>query len=157
MSVKLTRRVASNLLHRGESAIRIKESAVAEAEKAITREDVRQLIKKGDVYALQAKSNISVYSKLLKIKRQQGRKRGPGSKKGTMKARGSVEYKKKVRAQRRVLLALKQDNTIDNKLFKGFYRLVRGNVFPSKASLLGHIKSKGVQIDDERFKQLKHM
>jgi len=157
MTVRLTKRIAADLLGRGLSSVRIKDAAMADAEKAITREDVRVLIKKGDVYAVKEKRNISTYGKLLKAKRAKGRSRGTGRKKGTIKARKSIEYKKKIRAQRRVLIALKQDKTINNELFKEFYKLVRGGSFPSKASLLGHIRDEGININDERFKQLKHI
>jgi large subunit ribosomal protein L19e len=157
MTVKLTKRIAADLLGRGVSSIRIRESAIADAEKAITREDVRALIKKSDVYAIKEKRNISTYGKLLKVKRAKGRSRGSGRKRGTANARQSVEYKKKIRAQRRVLIALKEDKTINNELYKEFYRLVRGGTFPSKASLLGHIRDEGVGINDERFQKLKHI
>lgn len=157
MSIKLAKRIASDILNRGESAVRIKETALPEAEKAITREDVRQLVKKGDIYALAAKRNRSIYSKMLKIKRAQGRRRGTGAKKGTRRARSGILYKKKVRGQRRVLLELKKDKTIDNAMFKQFYKLVRGGTFESKAQLISHIKGKGVSINDERFEKLRHI
>lgn len=158
MSINLTRRIAAELLNRGESAIRIKPTAVADAKKAITREDVRELIKTGNVYALKEKSNLSLYSKILREKRNKGRKRGRGRRKGTSKARGAtIAYEKKVRGQRRVLAALKKDNTITNVQYKRFYALVKGGNFMTKASLLGHIRAHGVSITDERHNQLKHM
>ncbi|MDE1868678.1 MAG: 50S ribosomal protein L19e [Candidatus Micrarchaeota archaeon] len=158
MSVRLTRRIAAELLNRGESAIRIKPAAIADAQKAITRDDVRTLIGSGSVYALQEKSNLSLYSKELREKRNQGRKRGRGRRKGTAKARGAtLRYEKKVRGQRRVLAALKKDKTIDNEQYKRFYALVKGGNFMTKASLLGHIRAHGVTLTEERYKQLKHM
>ncbi len=157
MTIKLTKRIAADLLHRGERSIRIKEKGLEDADKAITREDVRKLISDGNVYAVAEKRNVSTYGKLLKKKRAQGRRRGSGRKRGTVNARKSVEYKKKIRGQRRVLLSLKKDSTINNELFKEFYKLVRGGSFASKASLLGHIRSKGVSITDEKFQKLKHI
>ena len=157
MSIKLTKRVAAQLLGRGESSVRIKGTALQDAEKAITREDVRALIKKGDVFAMPEKHNMSVYSKELSEKRAEGRKRGMGRRKGTTKARRSVEHKKRVRGQRRVLAALKNDKTINNELYKEFYRLVRGGTFQSKAQLISHMKGHGVNLSEERMKELKHM
>jgi large subunit ribosomal protein L19e len=157
MSIKLTKRIAADLLGRGVSSIRINGSGLEDADKAITREDVRRLITKGDVYAQKEKRNLSLYGKVLKKKRGQGRGRGPGRKKGTAKARRTVEHKKRIRAQRRVLFKLKDEKAINNELFKEFYKLVRGGTFTSKASLLGHIKSKGVVLSDEKFKELKHI
>jgi len=157
MSVKLTRRIAAELMERGESAVRIKPDAIADAKKAITREDVRTLIKNGSIYALKEKHNLSAYSKVLKEKRKKGRRRGQGRRKGTKKARGMLEYKKKIRGQRRVIKALKAESVIDNDAFKKYYALVKGGNFVSKASLLNHIINDGVKINEEKAKQLRHM
>ncbi len=157
MSVKLTRRTASLIMRRGINSVRIKPSAVEEAKKAITREDVKALIKGGNIYTIKEKHNISRYGKELKLKRAEGRKRGRGKKKGTRGARNPIEYPKRVRAQRRIIASLKADGTIGNDLYKSFYALVKGGTFQTKVSLLNHIKSKGVKIDDERFKKLKHL
>lgn len=157
MSVKLTRRIAAELVKRGESAVRIKPDAIAEAKKAITREDVRALIKNGSIYTTKMKHNISAYSKVLREKRRKGRRRGMGRRKGTLKARGTLEYKKKIRGQRRVLKALKTESIIDNIKFKKYYALVKGGNFVSKASLLSHIINDGVAINEEKAKQLRHM
>lgn len=158
MSIVLTRRIAAELLNRGESAIRIKSGALADVKKAITRDDVRALISSGSVYALEEKKNLSRYSEILREKRNQGRKRGRGRRKGTAKARGAtLRYEKKVRGQRRVLAALKKDSTITNMQYKKFYALVKGGNFVTKASLLGHIRAHGVTLTDERYNQLKHM
>ncbi|MGD0729159.1 MAG: 50S ribosomal protein L19e [Candidatus Micrarchaeaceae archaeon] len=157
MSIKLTKRIASELTERGESAIRIKPEMIAEAKKAITREDVRLLIKNGSIYTTKLKHNLSAYSKVLKEKRKQGRRRGIGRRKGTLKARGTVEYKKKIRGQRRVLAALKTEKIIANDRFKKYYALVKGGNFVNKVSLLNHIRNDGVQINDEKFNQLRHV
>jgi large subunit ribosomal protein L19e len=157
MSIKLTKRIAGELLTRGVSAVRIKADAIQEAKKAITREDVRALIKNGGIYTIKAKHNVSAYSKVLREKRMKGRRRGPGRRKGTAKARGMLEYKKKIRGQRRLLKALKNDNTIDNIKFKRYYALVKGGNFASKGSLLSHIRNDGLTIDEEKAKQLRHL
>lgn len=157
MSIKLTKRIAGELLGRGVSAIRIKNDSVPDAKKAITREDVRALVKNGGIYALKAKHNISAYSKVLKEKRIKGRRRGPGKRKGTRSARGMVEYKKKIRGQRRLLKQLKEENVIDNIKFKQYYALVKGGNFQSKASLLSRIRSDGISFDEEKAKQLRHI
>ena len=157
MSVKLTKRIAAELLDRGRTAVKIKPSAIKEAEKAITREDVRNLIKNGSIYATAIKHNISAYAKVLKEKRKKGRRRGVGRRKGTRSARGEVEYKKRIRGQRRVLKALKDEKVIDNNRFKKYYALVKGGNFASKISLISHIKNDGTEIKDEMANKLRHM
>jgi large subunit ribosomal protein L19e len=142
---------------RGVSAIRIHPDKTAEAEKAITRDDVRKLVSSGGIYALKEKHNISMRSVILKKKREQGRRRGRGRKKGTVKARGGVDYQKRIRGQRRVLLKLKKDGTLDNLMFKNFYRLVKGGGFANKASLISHMRGKGVSMTEEKVKELRHV
>jgi large subunit ribosomal protein L19e len=156
MSIKLTRRIAGGLMKRGESKIRILPDKLQDAEKAITRDDVRNLIASGAVYAIKKKHNVSIYSKILREKRNKGRRRGPGRRKGSAHARASLTYKKKIRGQRRILHALKSEGTIDREAFKKYYRLVKGGNFATKGSLLSHITAEGVQINPERLEKLKH-
>ena len=106
MTIKFTKRVASQLLSRGVHAIRVNPSAFEEASKAITREDVRRLISAGSIFALKEKHNVSARSKLLKQKREEGRSRGTGSRRGTRKARAGTGWEKKVRSQRFLLKRL---------------------------------------------------
>lgn len=156
MSIKLTKRTASLIMHRGMSSVRIKPTAIEDATKAITREDVRALIKNGSIYAIKEKHNASRYGKELRIKRNAGRKRGKGKRKGTTKARTATGYVKKVRAQRRILEKLKSEKSITNEMYKELYALVKGGTFQTKASLLNHIRSKGLSIDDTTYNKLKH-
>jgi len=157
MSIRLTKRIASELMDRGKSSIRLKNEAVPEAKKAITREDVRELIKNGSIYAIKEKHNLSVYSKVLNKKRAKGRRRGIGRRKGSKNARGGVEYKQKIRGQRRVLHALKTEKIIDNERFKKYYALAKGGSFASKMSLISHMMNEGVKIDDEKLQKIRHM
>ncbi|MDE1871298.1 MAG: 50S ribosomal protein L19e [Candidatus Micrarchaeota archaeon] len=157
MSVRLTKRIASELLGRGTSNVRIKPDSIKEAEKAITREDVRALVKSGGIYVIKKKHNISAYSKVLNEKRRKGRRRGMGRRKGTKSARGILEYKKKVRGQRRMLKALKGEKLIENERFKKYYALVKGGNFASKASLLSHIRNEGLEISEDKAKELRHV
>jgi large subunit ribosomal protein L19e len=157
MSIKLTRRIAAEMIGRGESKVRIKPDRMADAKKAITRADVKALIEAGAVYAIKEKHNISAYSKILREKRNQGRRRGMGRRKGTRKARQGITYGKRVRGQRRILDALKSDGTIDNLAFRKYYRLVKGGNFATKATLLSHIAADGVKLEAERVERLRHM
>jgi large subunit ribosomal protein L19e len=156
MSIKFSKRAASGILKRGEGTIRIKSSALESADKAITKDDVRDLVKSGDIYALPMKKNMSLHGKLLRIKRAKGRRRGMGRRKGTLKSRNYPVYKQKIRGQRRVVKALKADKTIDNEYFKKIYLLVKGGTFANKVTLLNHIRSDGIQIPEEKFEKLRH-
>jgi large subunit ribosomal protein L19e len=155
MSIKLAKRAAAGILDRGVSSIRIANGSVEDAAKAITKEDVRALIKSGKIYALKEKPNLSLHGLELKRKRRKGRGRGPGRRKGTTRARQGLPYQKKVRAQRRLIKEMKAKNELDNAMFRKYYALVKGGTFPTKVSLINHIRSSGVQITEERAKELK--
>jgi large subunit ribosomal protein L19e len=157
MSVKLTRRIAARIMKRGETKVLIKKDAVADAQKAITADDVRDMIKSGKIYVRKEKRNASLRSSIVSMKKAQGRRRGPGRRKGSAKSRSSVDYKKSVRGQRRVLKKLKADNTIDNQMYKKFYRLVKGGTFKSKGSLISQMQNNGISINEETAKQLRHI
>lgn len=154
MTIKFVKRVAAELLNSGESRIRIKESALSEAEKALTRDDVRNLIKNGSVYAVPAKHNKSIHGKILKQKRLKGRKRGPGKRKGTRKARAGRLWERRARSQRLLLKRLKEIGKIDNATFKRFYKQVKGNAFPDKRSLLLHLSDEGIKVSEEELKEI---
>jgi large subunit ribosomal protein L19e len=154
MSIKFARRVAAQMLNRGESAIRINKEALEEVSKAITREDIKRLIKNGNIVALKPKHNLSMRSKELRVKRSEGRRRGMGRRKGTEKVRRPISWEKKVRSQRMLLKELKLAKKLDNKTFNKFYMLIKGNAYVSKASLLLHLKEEGVKVDDEEIKRI---
>ncbi|MGC9156978.1 MAG: 50S ribosomal protein L19e [Candidatus Micrarchaeia archaeon] len=154
MTIKFVKRVASEMLGRGVRAIRIKDSALEEAKKALTKDDVRKLIKEGGVYAEPEKHNLSLHGKLLKVKREKGRKRGYGKRRGTAKARAGRVWEKKVRSQRLLLKKLKAMKKLDNKTFNKFYALVKGNAFPDKRSLLLHLDEQGVKVSEDELKQI---
>ncbi len=157
MSIKLTRRIASQMLKRGVSKVRIKNEGIEDAKKALSRDDIRAMVSKGTVYALSEKHNASAYSRALNVKRTKGRRRGKGRRKGASKARTGITYMKRIRGQRRVLLELKSDSTLGNEQFKRYYRLVRGGNFPAKVTLLNRMVADGVKIEQKRFEELRHI
>lgn len=154
MGLKFAKRTASKLLGRGESAIKINPGAVSDAKKAITRDDIRALISNGSIYADKIKKNKSINAKMLKQKRDEGRRRGPGKRKGTRKARGGLTWEKKVRSQRMLLRELRGMKKLDTKSFNQFYGLIKGSFFPDKASLLRRLLENGVQLSDEEMKTI---
>jgi large subunit ribosomal protein L19e len=148
MSVKFTKRVAAELMGRGVNAIRMNPNNMEDINKAITRDDVRKLIKDGAVIALKPKHEL--YPRVVEEKR----KRGKGKRKGSANARKGRTWEKKVRSQRLVLRRLKDIKKIDNVVFKRYYLLIKGNAFPDKRSLLLHLSDDGIKMSDEELKQL---
>lgn len=154
MTLQFTKRIAAELVGRGINAVRIKPTAMEDAKKAITRDDVRKLIADGNIFTVKAKHNISANAKELKRKRQEGRKRGTGRRRGTRKARKGMSWEKKIRSQRTFLKELRAMGKINSKDFKRFYMMAKGNIFANKASMLLHIRDEGISISDEELAKI---
>jgi len=154
MTVQFTKRIAAELLNRGESAVRINPIALDKAAKAMTREDVKRLITDGSVYALKAKHNLSLSAKKLRIRRAKGRSRGQGKRRGSDKARQGRTWEKKARSQRLFLKQLKLTGKIDKTVFRRYYMLIKGNSFPDKASLLRHLDEAGIKVSPEEVTKM---
>jgi large subunit ribosomal protein L19e len=154
MSIKFTKRAASLIMKRGESAIKIKKGSEADANNALTKEDVRKLISSGAVYAVKEKKNLSLNAKKLKKLREEGRRRGTGRRKGTRKARMGRKWEKKVRAQRAVLREVKGMGLVDSKVYNAYYRHIKGNVYATKATLIAHMKEAGIKLGDAEVKKI---
>lgn len=148
MSVKFTKRVASQILGRGENALKMNPKGMEEIKKAITRDDVRKLIKDGSIIALRPKSELHEKAQVEK------RKRGRGKRKGSANARRGRTWEKKVRSQRMLLKRLKVMGKVDNAMFKKYYLLVKGNAFADKRSLLLHLSDAGIKVSEEELKQV---
>ncbi|MDE1873848.1 MAG: 50S ribosomal protein L19e [Candidatus Micrarchaeota archaeon] len=148
MSVKFARRVASQILGRGESSLRMRPESMDEIKKAITRDDIRKLIKDGAIVAAKPKWELHKPAKTEK------RKKGRGKRRGSAKARQGRVWEKKVRSQRLLLRRLKLMGKVDRPMFKKYYLLVKGNAFADKKSLLLHLADDGVKVNDEEIKQI---
>jgi len=134
--MNLQRKLAAKILKCGENRIWI-DPKNQKVKQAITRRDVRRFIKEGVIKKLQVKriaKNIE--------KRQQRM----GSRKGAKKARlgKKTEWFKVVRPQRKLLRELKLNKKIDSRTYRETYKLVKGNVFRSKAHLMSYLKDKKV-------------
>ena len=132
----------------GRERVRIKAESMEDVKKAITRDDVRKLIKDGTIFAVKPKERAPQEEQRRK------RKRGTGKRKGSAKARRGRTWEKKVRSQRILLKRLSCMGKVDNTTFKRYYLLVKGNAFADKRSLLLHLSDDGIKVSDEELKQI---
>lgn len=136
--VNIQKKLAGKVLKTGISRVWLNPEKMKDIDNAITRWDIRKLIKKGDIKALPEK--IKVKSSIKK------RKRGPGSRKG--KKYSIVPRKRRwmstVRPQRKMLKELKALDQLDNANYRKLYNLVKGGVFRSRAHLHLYIEQKNM-------------
>ncbi len=145
MDVKFQRRLAAEILKCGVERVWIDPNALDEIKEAVTREDVRMLIKRGLIKKKQVKGTSRVRANYLRNQKEKGRRRGPGSRKGKKYARypRKVRWMKNIRSIRRTLRDLRDSGKIDRHTYRRFYMLAKGGTFKNKNHLLMHMKSEG--------------
>lgn len=147
---RLVKRLAADILGVGISRIRISSEALEKIETAITREDVKRLIKEGLVYKVQPSTPSRGRWRIARAKRKRGRGRGAGSRKGPRVEEKRV-WTAKVRAQRRFLAILRKRGLIDPHTYRRMRALVKGGIFTSVRHLRAYLreqelsKKRGVQ------------
>jgi len=149
MAKDTIRRLAASILNVGKSRVWIDNTQLKKVSEAITREDVKGLIKEGIIKKLPPKSRFKQRIKEEKEQKRKGRKRGPGSRKGTKKTRikQKQNWMNKIRAQRKLLKKLLKEGKIQKQpLIKKIYLKIKGNQFKSKRTLLNYLKENNLLI-----------
>ena len=142
---RLQKRLAAELLGVGVSRIRLvlkSEDDKEELESAITKEDVRRLIKLGIIEVVPEKSNSRGRWRELREKRSKGRRRGHGKRKGKKGARldRKRDWINRIRKMRRYLKYLRDKGLIDRRVYRRYYRLAKGGAFSDLSSLRMHLE-----------------
>ncbi|MHA2392433.1 MAG: 50S ribosomal protein L19e [Promethearchaeota archaeon] len=144
MNLKPQKRMAAEILKCGENRVYFDPYLIEDISLAITREDIRNLIKQG-VIQKKYKQGISKYRKNLQHERKKkGRGRGLGKRKGTKYARTPKKkaWMKKIRPIRRELKKLRERKLITPTNYRKLYRNAKGGMFASVAQLNRYIKEK---------------
>lgn len=140
MNLSTQKQIAAKILKCGASRVKIK--AGKEVEDALTREDVRNLIRKGHVWKEQKKGTSKFNVKKIVKQKKKGRMKGHGSRKGTAGARKKRKeiWIGKVRPLRSLLRELKESGAIDNIVYRKMYLMIKGGAFRNKKHLLYYLK-----------------
>ena len=147
---RLQRRLAAQIAKAGEKRIRFNTEFLEEIEGAITRKEIKSLIKEGKII-IEPKKGIS--GGRLKEKKEKRRKRGERRKRGSRKGpAGARQGKKelwitKIRKIRKYLKWLRDNNVIDRKTYRMLYRKTKGNAFKSLSDLKNYLKQLGVKVE----------
>jgi len=152
MGVNSVRKIAAEMLKCGESRIRIE--MAKETEEALTREDVKNLIRTGLVWKVQKKGTSKFRTKLAFRQKKKGRRTRMGSRHGTYNARSGPKKRrwiKSIRSLRRLLKELKENGQIEHKTYTEFYPRIKGGEFRNKKHLLFYLD------DHDLLKQRKEL
>ncbi|MDH7507599.1 MAG: 50S ribosomal protein L19e [Candidatus Thermoplasmatota archaeon] len=145
------RRMAAALLKCGKSRVWMDNDRLEEIAKAVTKDDIRVLIKGEAIKCKQIKGISSGRKKYKAQQKEKGRRRGHGSRKGTSYARLSRKerWMRTIRPIRSFLMSLKKDKKIDSKTYRKYYNRAKGGEFKSKSHLKTHLISDGILKEDK--------
>jgi large subunit ribosomal protein L19e len=133
MTLATIRRLAADILGVGERKVKMDPTRVKEVDKALTRADVKNLIKSKVI------SKAPIRGRRKKVAKK---RRGPGSKKGAMGARAAHKemWMAKVRAQRNLLKQLMVDGALPKEHKRKIYGRIKSGLFKSKRAFLTYLK-----------------
>ncbi|MEM2136406.1 MAG: 50S ribosomal protein L19e [Candidatus Methanomethylicia archaeon] len=133
-TLRSIRRMAAEILKVGENRVWIDPENIDRVMEAITREDVKELIK-DRVIRKRPEKGIS--------RKRKSKRKGPGSRKGS-RIEDKVKWIMKVRAQRRFIKNLRKKRIINKTAYRKLYRMIKGNAFDSISQIKSYIEDKGL-------------
>ncbi len=152
MGANSVRKIAAEMLKCGESRIRIEMGK--EVEEALTRDDVKSLIRSGIVWKVQKKGTSKFRTKVAFRQKKKGRRTKAGSRRGTFNARSGPKKRrwiKSIRALRRLLKELRDNGQIERKTYTEFYPRIKGGEFRNRKHILTYLD------DHDLLKQRKEL
>ena len=143
MELNQIKEVASKVLKIGTSKVKIIDNE--KAAQAMTREDIRGLIKQGAITKKPEKGTSRARAKKIATQKKKGLRKGRGKRKGTVKAKigKKTPWLKRIRALRKKLREEKPK--LEEKNYRKLYNMTRGGYFRSKSHLSIYIKEKNLR------------
>jgi large subunit ribosomal protein L19e len=134
MALTTVKRLAADIMKIGVNKVRIAPESIGRANEAITRNDVRDLIKDGVVYRAEIEGRRSNSEK-------RGRK-GHGKRKGRKNARTNAKdaWMARVRSQRAYLKQLVSEGKLPKEYKRETYMRVKSGIFKSKKAMYAYLK-----------------
>ena len=124
--------------------IRFDSKNLKEIKEAITKADIRKLLKKNILKKLPARGTSRVRARKRAAQKRKGRQKGIGKTKGKKTAKTPPKrlWVNKIRAQREHLRNLKKDNALTPAQYKDLYRKTKGGFFRSRRHLKLYIQER---------------
>jgi large subunit ribosomal protein L19e len=132
--------MASEILKCGTNRIRIKPSK--DVEEALTREDVRNLIRKGMIRKIPKNGSSRAAARKNLAQKKKGRRKGMGSRKGGKRSRISrkKEWMIRIKTLRKVIKELRDTGRIERKDYRKLYLRAKGGMFRNKKHIMLYVK-----------------
>jgi large subunit ribosomal protein L19e len=150
MRLTVQKRLAAEILDCSPKKVWADPERLEEIKEAITKQDLRDLIKRGLIIKKSLPQHSRGRARLNKIQRKKGRSKGLGHRKGKFTARNPKKklWMANVRTQRALLKELREKGIIERKACAQLLRKVKGGFFRSRR----HIK---LYLSEHRLLKLK--
>ncbi len=134
MNERKAKRMAGGILKVGQTKIWISPGHKGRVSEAMTKDDVRQLIKERVIAKRRDNLHSRGSARVLAVRKGKGRKKGKGKRQGTKKTRMGTKkrWMDSVRAQRRMLAEMKKSGAKFSVPARKVYLLISGNYFKGK-------------------------
>ena len=144
MKLNVQKRLAADVFGCSKKRVQLDTERLADIKEAITKVDIKGLIKDKAISKLPVKSVSRVRARIIQIQKSKGRRRGHGSRKGSQKSRENSKLKwiNQVRAQRKMLKAMKDKEMITAKVYRDLYNKSKGGFFRSRKHLKLYIEER---------------
>ena len=151
MKLKTQVRLAKQVASRVKRNISFNPERMEEIKEAITKADIRGLIKDGAIVTKAIKGKSRSRARKLKIQKTKGRIVGRGSRKGKASTRRDPKesWMARIRKQRALLLRLKKKSKISPKNYLMLYRRCKGGYFRNLRHLKLYIEEQYLMIKGE--------
>ena len=142
MKLAVQKKLASGVLKRSKKKIKIDPMRVEELKEAITKKDIKGLIKDKAIIARKINSKSKARARKIRLQKSKGKRKGAGSKKGKKFSKISKKERwiKKIRAQRRLIVELRQEKKIIPKTYSEIYQKSKGGFFRSRRHILLYLE-----------------
>lgn len=139
------KRMAAQLLKCGNHRVFIDPDAMEDVAEAVTRQDVRALIRDGAIKKKQVRGISSGRAKKLRAQKAKRKRRGHGSRKGHRYSRTPKkrEWIRTIRPLREELRQMRQEGRITPTVYRVYYRKAKGGLYRSRAHLRSQMESDG--------------
>jgi large subunit ribosomal protein L19e len=142
MQLKIQKRLAARVLKSSKSNICLDTDRLDEIKEAITKADIKSLIKDKAIKAKKVRGISKFRIRKANAQKRKGRRKGPGTKKGSLNAKISKKRRwiNHIRIQREFLQNLRDKKVIDKSIYRSLYMKSKGGFFRSKRHLKGYMK-----------------
>ncbi len=152
MDVSTQRRIAATILKCGIDRVWIDPDYLADVKDAITKDDIRALIKDGIIKKKQIKGISRARANKLREQKKKGRRKGPGSRRGSAGARTPKKRRwiNTIRPLRETLKEMRENGVIDRSVYRKLYKMAKGGAFRSRSHMKLYMTEHGYLTEENQ-------